>query len=236
MPNNEFNDQEYQWYELDEQGNPAEALDSKTAFPGWLKWTLFVIVLVLVLVVAVFLLRSMSEGSADGQQTERITQIQAREQECEQARDKEDCLLRIHTGLARTSGDSLYCKDLTGDAYNSCILEVAMTVPDRDICQQIENSEKQASCEDTVWTLLTMENRTLSDCDTYNDAQRQNNCRESLKVSAIIGGDCDFPGITPEECSAGLIIQRAEENGDASECPQIPDMDWQHMCFYLSRE
>ena len=199
--------------------------------PRWVFIAGGVLVMLIILFATIFFVRrSQHKAALEKEAEEQAEQINVAKEECEGVQNVEKCETHAYQELARSTGDTDYCRDLSGESFDSCIILAVLTSAEVSDCDAVQDEEKKRQCKDGGLSATPAEERSFELCAQYSQPHIQERCEFQWILEHILIGDCEDPAITAELCEIGSTIAWAEDGQDPTRCESIEDDTWREWC------
>lgn len=214
-----------QWIDVPNSGtpNPSGSAPKAGGPPKGLRIAIMVVMSLVGIILAIVFIRSIINTSFVGKQAQMQSDTQAAIDDCRRnAQDVDRCLQSIATRLAQQNGNSAYCKDLSGDEFDSCMTLAALAARDQTLCKQVKDDTLQTSCVDAIIS-VSRSSQSLDACKELSDSSLQASCRQDVMLQAAINGNCSIPDMSPDLCAAGSVIHDARDARNPALCDSISE-------------
>jgi len=156
------------------------------------------------------------------QEADRVAQADTLLNICEGSENEARCLEGASQDAAALTGDTDYCQDLEGDAYDDCVWGVAREMLDATLCDDLQNTEYVIDCQDSVYRKLAYSGRDTSYCEQLSDAVQVEGCIESIE-GALTFESCEADVSGAEYCEYLRVKEQAAAAQDRSLCGSLSE-------------
>ena len=191
-----------------------------------------IVLAVLIIFGARWLITSKIESNQQAVAIERMSsQLDNSLVSCDQEKYPEACRADKVEAGASSIGAAEICNKLSGDALITCVWKIAKQEGDPEACKNITVTEKQKSCQDSVYRDLAGLNLDLSWCEKIAFELSRTKCINTVTEQIAKQKGCQDTGIDPNVCVRLETLDKAIASRDSGQCMALTDVNDQDDCL-----
>lgn len=123
------------------------------------------------------------------------------------------------------------CDKLEGSDFTTCVWKYARKQYEPDVCESIDDKDKQQECSDSVYRALASRDVDVSWCEKIESDVVRTRCVDSLSEEIATTQGCAGTGIDQSVCDRLTALAAAVTSDDPDQCAALEDSGDQGSCL-----